>query len=254
MGCWFQRLGPVISFCLVQLAGCHSLPHGQTGADADALAHRIERAVHAEDWPGTGSIRFTFRNGTEHLWDKTRNLDRIHFRGSDEVVLLDVAQRNGRAYKKGRELAGDARRKLIERAWERFCNDTFWLNPLVKLFDGGVTRSRVVNKDGESLIVHYSSGGATPGDTYQWLLGMNDRPRAWRLFVKIIRIRGLEFTWQDWTSLPTGPSISTEHKALGIAAVRLTGVARAATRAELQPGPDPFAPHFDGLNITRGTR
>src|SRR3954447_20624476 len=88
-------------------AGCgHTLPHGETGPEAEALAHRLEHAVNAEAWARTGAVRFTFRNDTDHLWDKTRNLARIRFRGRDEVVLLDVAKKSGRAWKKGQELDG----------------------------------------------------------------------------------------------------------------------------------------------------
>ena len=227
------------------MAACgHTLPYGQTGPEAEALAHRFEHAVNAEAWARTGAVRFTFRGDTDHLWDKTRNLARIHFHHGDEVVLLDVAKKDGRAYRKGRELTGDERKKLVERGWERFCNDTFWLNPLVKLFDDGVTRSRAVDKHGESLIIHYASGGVTPGDTYQWFVGAGDLPRAWRLYVKVLKLKGLELTWEDWQPLSTGALIATRHKALGLTAVHLTGVAGASTLSALEPGPDPFAPLF----------
>jgi hypothetical protein len=243
-----HRFLPGLLLLLLPAAGClgHALPKGQTGPEADALAHRLEKAVHAEAWARTGAVRFTFRGDTEHLWDRARNLERVRFGKQGAVVLLDVAKRDGRAYQDGRELGGEAKRKLVDKAWERFCNDTFWLNPLVKLFDEGVTRSRVVDKNGESLIIHYASGGVTPGDTYQWLVGPNDVPRAWRLFVKIIRIKGLEFTWQDWVTLSTTALVATDHRVAGFDAVRLTGVAGAATLAELEPGADPFAPLLDG--------
>jgi hypothetical protein len=232
---------PLLLFALAAV-GCHALPQGKTGAEAEALAHRIEIAVHVDAWARTGAVRFTFRGSTEHLWDKTRNFDRVRFRGDDEMVLLDVGRHAGRAYKRGRELSGEAKDKLVEKAWKRFCNDTFWLNPLAKLFDDGVTRSRIADKHGESLIVHYASGGVTPGDTYQWLMGANDLPRAWRLFVKIIGVKGLEFSWQAWVPLSTGALISTEHRTLGTNAVWLSDVAGAETLAQLEPGADPFAP------------
>jgi hypothetical protein len=224
------------------LVACgHTLPTGLPGPEAEALAHRMAAAVHADAWARTGAVRFRFRGDTEHLWDKTRNLARVTFLRSGEVVLLDVARRDGRAYENGRELTGAPRQKLITRAWERFCNDTFWLNPLVKLFDDGVTRSRVVDKDGESLIVHYAAGGVTPGDSYQWLVGEHDLPRAWRMFVKIIPVKGLEISWGGWLTLQTGAVVATEHRALRLDAVRIRDAVGAATLAELEPGPDPFA-------------
>jgi hypothetical protein len=228
---------------LALAAGCgHTLPRGETGAAADALAHRIEAAVHADAWARTGAVRFVFRGSTEHLWDRSRGLARVRFRDRDDEVLLDVATQRGRAYHAGRELAGPDADKLVHRGYERFINDTFWLNPLVKLFDDGVTRTRVTGPDGESLIVHYASGGVTPGDTYQWLLGADGLPRAWRLWVKVIKIRGLELSWEGWTTLATGALVATRHRAGPVDAVRLTELAAAGSLAELEPGADPFAP------------
>ncbi|MEO6953140.1 MAG: hypothetical protein ABI321_15170 [Polyangia bacterium] len=217
----------------------HTLPQGTTGPEADALAHRLEKGAAIDDWARTGAVRFTFRNDTHHLWDRTRNLDRV--RWGDDEVLLDVAKQTGRATHKGRVLRGEEADELVKKAYARFCNDTFWLNPLAKLFDDGVTRSRAVDKDGESLLVHYASGGTTPGDTYQWLIGEGDVPRAWRMFVHVIKIKGLEMTWQDWQTLSTGARVATRHRALGLDALKLTDIVGGATLADVEPGPDPFA-------------
>jgi hypothetical protein len=229
--------------CLLGGACGHALPQGGVpGADADALAHRMERAVDAEAWARTGAVRFVFRGETRHLWDKARGLDRVELLARDEVILLDVGKKSGRAWRKGQEVTEPAaRQKLVDKAYQRFCNDTFWFNPIVKLFDEGVTRTRVVDERGESLIIHYASGGVTPGDTYHWLVGPGDLPRAWRMFVKILRIKGLETSYEDWTTLPTGAKVSRLRRAFGLTAVRFTEVAGAATLAELTPGADPFA-------------
>jgi hypothetical protein len=228
---------------LVAIAGTsclgHSLPNAVPGPEADALAHRMERGVAIDAWQRTGAVRFTFRDA-QHLWDRTRNLDRIRFPGGNEV-LLDVATKHGRATHEGTLLVGERADKLVEKAYARFCNDTFWLNPIAKLFDDGVTRSRAVDKDGESLVIHYASGGVTPGDTYQWLVGQDDLPRAWRLFVSIIKIKGLQMSWQDWQTLSTGARIATDHRVGRIDALRLRDIVGGATLAEVEPGADPFA-------------
>ena len=232
----FLVAGGGLAACLI-----HKLPTGVAGADADALAHKMEQAVDSAAWGRIGAVRFVFRGETQHLWDKQRMLDRVRFVGKGEEVLLNVHTQQGRAYKDGKELLGEAKDELVKKAYARFCNDTFWLNPLAKLFDEGVTRTRVVDQDGESLIIHYGSGGVTPGDRYQWLVGPDGVPRAWRLFVSIIKIPGLEMSWEEWQSLPTGAKIATRHRALGLDALRLTDLAGAATLAELEPGADPFA-------------
>jgi len=232
-------LGTTLVSCL-----SHKLPQGAVGPEAEALARRVEKAVDVEAWARTGAVRFRFRNDTQHLWDRQRNLDRVRFLGKDEEVLLDVGKQSGRAYKRGQELTGEARDALVKKAYARFCNDTFWLNPLAKLFDEGVTRSRHLGPDGESLIVHYNSGGVTPGDTYQWLIGEGDLPRAWRLFVQVMKIRGLQLSWEGWTSLPTGAKVSTRHRVGRIVGVEIGELAGAATLAELEA--DPFGPIVGG--------
>lgn len=217
----------------------HALPEGTAGPEADALARRMEKSANTDAWARTGAVSFSFRNDTHHLWDRTRNFDRV--RWGDEEVLLDAGKKTGRAMHKGQRVVGGAADKLVQKAYARFCNDTFWLNPLAKLFDDGVTRSRAVGKDGESLLIHYASGGTTPGDTYQWLVGEGDVPRAWRMFVQIIKVKGLEMTWQDWQTLSTGARVATRHRALGFDALRLTDIVGGATLADVEPGADPFA-------------
>ena len=237
-------LGALLAVVLA-LASClgHALPEGKPGPEAEALAQRYAQAAGGDAWARTGAVRFVFRKDTQHLWDKQRNLDRVKLIASGEVVLLDVGKKTGRAYDAtGTELTGERAGKLVDKAYARFCNDTFWLNPLAKLFDEGVTRTRVVDKDGESLLIHYASGGKTPGDSYQWLAGPGELPRAWRMFVQIIKIKGLEMTWEDWVTLPTGAKVATRHRALGMDALRLSDVSGAATLEALEPGPDPFAP------------
>lgn len=216
---------------------------GVTGPTADALAHEVEKSVNADGWARTGAVRWTYSTGAlHHLWDRQRNLDRVSW--GDHLVLVDIAKRTGRAYTNGKEVDGDEKTKLVDKGYRRFLNDSFWLNPLSKLFDDGVTRS-IVQLDGKpALYVQYASGGVTPGDAYLWILGDDHRPVAWRLFVHILKVRGLQASWEGWTTLPTGALLCTAHKMLGLTTVGITDLAGAATLAELEPGPDPFAVLF----------
>lgn len=231
----FLLLGTTLVACL-----SHRLPAGLPGPEAEALAHRVEHAVDLTGWGRTRAVRFVFRKDTQHLWDRDRGLDRVRFLGTRDEVLLDINAQRGRAYRQGKELLGEARDKLVKQAYARFCNDSFWLNPLAKLFDEGVTRTRFVGPEGESLIVHYASGGVTPGDTYQWLIGEGDLPRAWRLFVQVLKIRGLELSWEGWIDLSSGGKLATRHRLGAIEGVKISDLAGAATLVELEPGPDPF--------------
>lgn len=220
------------------LALRHPMPPTTSGPDADALAQALGRAVDADAWARTGAIRWTVQ-GRTHLWDRQRGLDRIDWSG--HRVLLDAKTQQGRAFTDGVEVTdADARDKLLKKAYFLFCNDTFWLNPVVKAFDPGTSRARGTVDGKPALLVSYASGGVTPGDKYLWIVGADGRPDRWRIWVHILPIPGLQFTWEGWTRLPTGAWIATEHRAAGLMAVRLHDIAAAATLRELEPN-DPFA-------------
>lgn len=216
-------------------------PVGVAGPAADELARRMERAVNIEAWGRTGAVRWRFGGNNSHLWDRQRGLSEV--RWGDERVLLRLADRSGLAFHAGLPLsAGDAQR-YIDKAYRYFINDSFWLNPVAKLFDPGVVRERVEMEGGPALLVRYTSGGLTPGDAYLWLLGEDGLPRAWKMWVKIIPVGGVEASWERWQTLSTGAKISTMHK-VGPRILALTDVEGAGSLSELTDGEDPFAPLF----------
>src|SRR5262249_41213824 len=153
------------------------------------LARAMGGAVRLDAWARTGAVRWTFRGQHRHLWDRRRNFDRVSW--SNFTVLVDLDRRRGRAFQRGRELGGVEAQRLVDRAYGYWVNDSFWLNPVAKLFDPGVERSLVTLVDGPALLIHYSSGGLTPGDSYLWLLRQDARPRAWRMWASALAIKGL---------------------------------------------------------------
>ena len=216
------------------------IPQGQTGAAAEALTQSLETAAGIAAWQKTGAIRWKFA-GHAHLWDRDRKLYRLE--DGNAVVLLDLETRLGRAWDAEEELSGSDRSDALEQAWSTWCNDTFWLNPLEKLRDPGITRSLVDLDDGrKGLLVSYASGGVTPGDSYLWIPGEQDRPSAWKMWVSISPIPGIEISWEGWTKLETGAWVSTRHQ-IGPLTMTLNKVEAAASLAELLDGEDdPFAP------------
>jgi len=240
-----MRLRTLALLIVVSTAGCHPLPRGgTTGADADALARAMERAVHKDEWDRTGAVRWTFRAvGQTHrlAWDKQRNLAQVSWR--NHLVHLDVANKSGRAWTKGVEQTGKKHDELIEDALKIFFNDSFWLNPVAKLFDDGVTRQKVLVKGKPALFIKYNSGGVTPGDRYLWLLDENARPVAWRMWVKVLELPGLQVSWEDWRSLPSGAMVATKHRFLRTTGVRIADVQAAPSWAEL--------PATDGQSSSR---
>jgi hypothetical protein len=248
-----RRIGIVLLglFLLVALAlggACvllsKPLPDGESGPAADAVGHAIEAAIRRDAWENTGAVRWLFGGRNHHLWDRKRSLARVRWGKSE--VLLNLTTQQGIALHDGQRVSGDKRDKLLKKAYAHWINDSFWLNPLVKLFDDGVGRKKIAMPDGSTgLLITYGGGGLTPGDSYLWLLPKDGPPRpyAWRMWVSIIPIKGVEASWAGWSELATGAWVATEHKT-PLFTLRLTEVAAAATLAELEPGGDPFAPLF----------
>jgi len=101
---------------------------------------------------------------------------------------------------------------LIKKSWDYFNNDSFWLSAPFKVFDNGTERSIVTLEDGrKGLMVTYVSGGTTPGDSYVWILGDDYKPVAIKMWVSIIPIGGIEFTWENYTQLSSGAWIAQDH-------------------------------------------
>lgn len=222
-------------------------PGAQSGPAADELARRIERAVDKDAWDRTLAVRWFFGGRHHHLWDRKRMYDRVQW--GDVTVHLDLTNKRGVVQRGGSRVGGDDERKLLDKAYALWINDSYWLNPLVKLFDDGVTRKTVAQPDGSlALVVSYGNVGLTPGDSYLWQLGPDGRPSSWQMWVSVVPLKGLSVSWDGWTRLSTGAWISTEHRFQYLpVTLRLTEVAAAPTLAELEPGPDPFA-------VLEGTR
>lgn len=222
--------------------GCASIPQGQSGPAADALAREVETWVDRDAWDRTGALTFRFGGFRTFVWDRQREL--VLVRTDDIEVQLDLRDRGGLAFKATRPIDGAELRALLDDAWSWFCNDTFWLNPLVKLFDLGTRREVVATDEGRGLKVTYSSGGVTPGDTYVWLVGEGGQPLAVRMWVQVLPVRGVEFRWGGWVTLETGAKIGTTHTGPGrIATPGIGELHSAATVRELvgHGAADPFA-------------
>ena len=239
---WTAVTGLVLVLVAVIAGSCVSEPRpsGTAGPDADGLARKMETAVNRDAWDRTGAVRWSFFGQHHYLWDKSRGFVSVQWR--DVRVLLRTADRTGRVYKRNVEVEGKRAAKLLDKAYAYFANDSFWLNPIVKLFDPGTKRELVVTEDGRAaLLLTYTSGGVTPGDAYLWIPGPDGLPESWKMWVGIIPIGGIGNTWEGWTELDTGARISTRHGLFGKSFEFISNLSGAETLGELEPGPDPFA-------------
>ena len=186
-----------------------SLPEGKAGPEAEALADKMLVALNVNAYDSIKVLKWSFPRGHHFVWFKNKNRTEVNWK--NYRVDLDLATLNGNAWKNGQMLSGDEKDKAINKAWKYFANDSFWLVAPYKIRDPGTTRQLVETKEGPALLVTYTTGGVTPGDSYLWLLDENYLPKAWKLWVKIIPIGGLKFTWENWQTF-NGAKFATLHR------------------------------------------
>ncbi len=215
-----------------------SVPQGKEGPEADALAKKMMKAVNVEAWNETGAVSWTFGGRRQLVWDKVRHYAQVTWEGN--VVLVNLNPQTGIVKQKA-EGSQLNEQELIQKAWEIWVNDSFWLNPVAKLFDPGTQRKLVKLSNGEAaLLITYQSGGSTPGDSYLWLVDKEGLPYAWKLWVSIVPVGGLEFSWEQWQTLETGFKASAYHHS-ELKDLKLTEMKAAKTLTELTGGQDIFA-------------
>lgn len=217
------------------------LPEGKSGPEAEALAKKMQAATNQAAWDTTHLISWDFADRHQLLWDRQRKLVQVKW-SENKVILNTQNHLEGIAWEAGKQLSEEDAKEKLNDAWSYFCNDSFWLNAPGKVFDPGTSRKIVELEDGsQALMISYSSGGVTPGDSYLWILDENGLPVKWKMWVSILPIGGLESTWDKWQQLPTGAKVATAHK-IGWYESTLTNIKVGNDWPEMGLNEDPFAP------------
>ncbi|MBT8307995.1 MAG: hypothetical protein KJN85_13720 [Maribacter sp.] len=204
----------VVAAIAVYVVYNEPLPTGKSGPQADALALKMFNAVNGEAFKNTRYLSWSFRSGKHtYIWDKTLGKAKVSWDDITVNLMLNNPERSY-VFEKGVKINNDQRReKSISKAIKLFNNDSFWLVAPFKVFDSGVERSLVELDDGTNgLLVTYTSGGSTPGDSYLWKLQPNGFPISYKMWVKIIPIGGLEATWDDWQLVSSGAFLPKSHR------------------------------------------
>jgi len=199
----------IIGFALVKFYSIDE-PSGVKGEQADQLAHKMLKSLNEDAFDSIKYLSWEFfRPGQKYLWDKETNKAVIEWDNNKVVMALDTQE--GDAYTDGAEQKGENKQKLMAKAWSNWCNDSFWMIAPYKVFDSGTIREVIKNENGtESLLVRYVNGGVTPGDSYLWELDKNHLPTGWRMWTKIIPVKGIYTSWKGWEN-HLGAMLSTKH-------------------------------------------
>lgn len=162
------------------------LPDGTLGSDAEKLADEMLAALNKPGYDTLEYLEFTFRDH-HHAWNRGNNTVTVSW--EDQKVYLELSR------------SVDAFNLLELQAYEYFINDSFWMVAPFKVRDEGVIRSTVEVDGGRGLLITYSSGGLTPGDSYLWIIDEHGFPKAWRLWTSNIPVGGLEISWEGWVNM-----------------------------------------------------
>jgi len=148
-----------------------------------------------------------------HLWNCHTGDYRVEWKsreGEAMQVLFNINTREGRAWKDGEEVTvAEDLGPLLERAYGRFINDSYWLLMPWKLRDPGVNLEHLGEKevDGKMYeVLHVSFGevGLTPGDQYWAFVNPETKMmERWAYFLQSFEgeasLEGARpFAWRTW--------------------------------------------------------
>ena len=190
----------MVAIILYCFAKNESLPSGTPGKEADELAEKMMLSINKKAFDNTEILKWSFKGKHHYEWKKQEGLVNVSWENASVTVNLNDYSKS----------IGESP-KLIETAIKFFNNDSFWLIAPYKVFDQGVERS-IVKIDGkDALLVKYTSGGTTPGDSYLWILDENYTPVYFKMWTQIIPIGGISATWNDLITTDSGIKLPKSH-------------------------------------------
>ncbi|MEM5565143.1 hypothetical protein WNY78_08505 [Psychroserpens sp. AS72] len=217
----FFTLPSLLFFAFMYFKYNEDLPTGEQGQAADQLATKMLNVLNHDAYKATDYIEFTFKKHHHYKWFKTENTCEVYWKNVKvNLDLTDLSKSHVYFSDQSADhleikYEGKEKQDYIQKAVDYFNNDTFWLVAPYKVFDEGVERRLVKTEDNENaLLITYTNGGSTPGDSYLWHFDENGKPKSYQMWVDILPINGLEASWSDWKTTDTGAELPTFHKLL----------------------------------------
>ncbi|GAB4241062.1 MAG: hypothetical protein Tsb0034_17880 [Ekhidna sp.] len=155
----------------------------QEGSDmlAMLLADKCMLAMGGrEAWDQTRYIGWNFFGRRSHLWDKWTGDVRIEVPSKELTILMNIKSMQGRVQKEGEEVA-DSLGYFLQRGYEWWVNDAYWLVMPYKLKDSGVTlkylREDTTQLGARADVVGmtFENVGVTPQNQYEVWIDMHSK-------------------------------------------------------------------------------
>ena len=219
MPVWLKRILWLLGILLILLLGIFiiffndPLPQGTSPEKADELAHKMLEALNDSAYKQTRYLDWSYQGGrNSYHWDKA--LGKVEMSWGEYSGTIDLVTPEHSIIKvKGNPVSEEDKSGLINMAISNFNNDSFWLVAPFKIFDQGTKRSLVELDNGrKGILVTYTTGGDTPGDTYLWELNDQFIPVKFSMWVQIVPLKGLGASWEGWRKTESGVLLPQFHK------------------------------------------
>lgn len=143
-------------------------------SQAIVVADSVMKAMGGrKNWDQTKVISWNFFGRRTHTWNKMTGRDSIHIPGQNLIIDMNIESKEGTVYKDGEELTQpDSLQKYLQRGYEMWVNDSYWLLMPYKLKDSGVTLNYVgldsteTGRIAHKLKLTFDSVGVTPNNMY----------------------------------------------------------------------------------------
>jgi hypothetical protein len=236
-----NRAMPLLAAIATAFGAAAPLPGQQAEASQTALAV-AERSMEAmggqRAFQEARLLRFDFavvRDGATvarfaHWWDLHSGAYRLEGRDPDGApfrALFDIETRQGEVWREGARLDGAEADALLDTAYRRFINDSYWLLMPWKWLDPGVVLAHVGVReiDGQTFDVvelRFQTGvGLTSGDRY-WGFVSRDSGLMERWEYVLQQQDGspgegppTAWAWEEWRQTAAGPKLATVRRRLG---------------------------------------
>ncbi|WP_370088592.1 hypothetical protein [Ekhidna sp.] len=147
----------------------------QEGSDllATLLADKSMQAMGGRQaWDNTRFISWNFFGRRDHVWDKWTGDVRIEEPSSDLTILMNINTKEGKVMKGDTEVT-DSLDFYLQRGYELWVNDSYWLVMPFKLKDSGVTLkylredTTLTGDRADVISLAFEDVGVTPQNVYE---------------------------------------------------------------------------------------